>query len=146
MKIITKTITKYIANDNTEWNSEEDCRNYENVWRVTNKLTDKLENIRTPTKKLIDKLEIEELRNVKPPLYDVYEYADFRWYDIKNPDDYKLISEYYRKQHDVVIEVDSLPAIICVEKSDDDVWVHTLNEILNRIDTFNDTMKVYMHK
>lgn len=122
-KTITKTITKYVADDNTEWDNEEDCRNHENECAAT--------------KKLIDKLEIEELHNIMPPLHDVCEDADFIWYNIKNNDDYELISQYYKKQYDTTIEVYSLPAIICVEHLDDvDVWAYTLNEILNGIQTF----------
>lgn len=132
-KTITKTITKYVADDNTEWDNEKDCRNHENECAAT--------------KKLIDKLEIEELHDIMPPLHDVCEDADFIWYNIKNNDDYELISQYYKKQHDVTIEVDSLPAIICVEHLDgDDVWAYTLNEILNEIQRFNDALKAYTNK
>lgn len=132
-KTITKTITKYVADDNTEWDNEEDCRNHENECAAT--------------KKLIDKLEIEELHNIMPPLHDVCEDADFIWYNIKNNDDYELISQYYKKQYDTTIEVYSLPAIICVEHLDDvDVWAYTLNEILNGIQTFNNALKAYANK
>lgn len=82
-----------------------------------------------------------------PPLHDVCEDADFIWYNIKNNDDYELISQYYKKQYDTTIEVYSLPAIICVEHLDDvDVWAYTLNEILNGIQRFNDALKAYTNK
>ena len=133
-KTITKTITKYVADDNTEWDNEEDCLNHENECAAT--------------KKLIDKLEIEELYGVMPPFHDVCEDSNFSWYKIQNDDDYKLLKEYYQNQYGENIELDSLPAIICVEQLDLDesAYIYTLDEIRTEIEKFNKAINDYMSK
>lgn len=127
MKEVTKTVTAYVAEDGTEWETKALALEQDRKLAAMQKEDE------------VDKLIIDELYGVVPP----YPYADVSsnteiiWYLLKDEKDHRLLEDYLNDYDDNRgFDVAKYPAVICVGKLGGSCLVHDFNDICNGIKEF----------
>lgn len=99
---VKNIVTKYIAADETEFDNEQDCRDYEIAAMPTNR-------------ELMEKLRLKNVDDVIPITdTDVNFDNTFRWYKVEKQEDIAVLEKMYpRKKFDIK----NFPEIVCIESS-----------------------------
>ena len=133
---IAKVITIYIANDGTEFESEYDCKKYEEELNKNKLRAERIAKAET--------LRIPELDNVMPLCDEGMpnENNTYRWYKLETEDDYYALLDIYPCYPH---RAEQFPDIVCIENCDcepysDDAYAYYLSEIKRTTERFWDRL------
>ena len=137
-KVIEQTITTYIAVDGKEFETETQCKEYEESLEAKQYIP------------LLEQLEMKELKGYMPPSLngDVFSENYFEWYKINSAEDIEIIRKAYSYDF-YEYEPDVYPSVICVERTcwkydDGEAYIWFLDGLILNLENFFRNMNLEM--